>query len=154
MYANALLRKHLLSVQENTAEWHISHKWKVVRGTIRCQCQMFGPGESLDLNSIVNTWSHIKLKWTGIHCPATHELFEAIRIEWNNTDSSSVLTLLSVKSCLQVGKGYSVLSYFIYSICAILANFLTSDLWLKQLKEYQFHERVYMSATMWWYVSK
>jgi len=41
--------------------------------------------------------------------------------------SGTTLTLLLVKSCLQVRKGYSMLSYFIYSIRAILANFLICD---------------------------
>jgi len=68
---------------------------------------------------IVNSWTHIKLKRTGRHFSTTHKLFEL---------SATTLTLFRVKRCLQVGEGYFVLSYVIYSICAILANFLTSDL--------------------------
>jgi len=49
----------------------------------------FGLGQSSDLIPIVNIWSHIKLKRTGRHFSTTHELFEAINIEWNNIDSSS-----------------------------------------------------------------
>jgi len=46
--------------------------------------------------------------------------------------SGTTLTLLPVKICLQIGKGYSMLSYPMVSkaiaMLAILANFLTSDL--------------------------
>jgi len=48
-------------------------------------------------------------------------MFEAINIEWNNTDSSSCKKLPA-----NVGKAIPC-SYFIYSIYATL-NFLTSDL--------------------------
>jgi len=41
-----------------------------------------------------------------------------------STLSGTTLTLLPVKSCLQVYPENKWLSYFIYSICAILANFL------------------------------
>jgi len=43
------------------------------------------------------------------------------------TLSGTTLAVLPVKTCLQVGEGYSLLSYLIYSICTILANFLTND---------------------------
>jgi len=46
--------------------------------------------------------------------------------------------LLSAKSCMNVGEGYSLLSYFIFSICGI-DNFLTSDLELKGIRPLKDH---------------
>jgi len=60
-------------------------------------------------------------KRTGRHFSTTYELFEAIHIEGNNTDSSS---------CKKLSTSFSVLLY-LHSIFAIHANFLTSDLGLK-----------------------
>ena len=45
-------------------------------------------GQSPDLNSIENIWSHIKQKLTGKHCSTTHQLFEANNIERNNINCS------------------------------------------------------------------
>ena len=46
--------------------------------SIRLMCL---PGQSPDLNSIVNIWSQIKHKLTGKHFSTTHQLFEAINID-------------------------------------------------------------------------
>jgi len=73
---------------------------------------MFWPGQSL----------------TGRRCSSVHEVFKPSTLIWT-------LTLLPVKSCLQVGKVYPMLSYFIFTICAILA----SDLWLKWLRPIKNH---------------
>lgn len=49
---------------------------------------MFRPDQSQDLTSFLeNIWFHIKHKLTAKYFPITHQMIEAIDIEWNNAES-------------------------------------------------------------------